>query len=84
MEYQETMNLEIKNIASTIQQICRSIHKVIHDDYFKTVKLFPTSFLNQCKKMNLRIYQMKSKQILKIWLWKMGCMRKWLLSTEGI
>ena len=67
-------------IASTNQQIWRSIYEVIYDSYFKVVKLFPREFLDQCKnkKMNLRIYQIKSKHILKIWPWKIGCMHKWL------
>ena len=43
------MNLNIKKIASTNQQIWRSIYRVIHDDYFKAVKTFPDKFLNQCK-----------------------------------
>ena len=34
-EYQETMNLDIENIASTNLQIWRSTFEVIHDDYFK-------------------------------------------------
>ena len=38
------MNLDIENIASTNQQIWRSIYEVIHDDDFKVVKLFPTTF----------------------------------------
>ena len=67
LEYQETMDLDIENIASTSQNIWRSIYKAMHDGYFKVVKFFPTEFLNQCKKirMNLRIHQMKSKQLLK-------------------
>ena len=47
--YQETMNLDIENIASTNQQIWRSTYEVIHDDYFKVVKLFPREVLDQCK-----------------------------------
>ena len=42
LEYQETMNLDIKNIAIKSQQIWRSIYEVIHYDYFKVVKFFPT------------------------------------------
>ena len=49
LEYQETMNLDIENIASISQQICISIYEVIHDDYFKSVKLFPTQVLDHCK-----------------------------------
>ena len=44
------MNLEIENIASTSQQSWRSVYEVIHDDYYKAVKLFPTQFLNHRKK----------------------------------
>ena len=43
------MNLDIENIASKNHKIWRSIYEVIHDDYFKVVKLFPREFLNQCK-----------------------------------
>ena len=43
------MNLDIENIASKSQQILISIYEVIHDDYFKAVKLFPTQFLDKCK-----------------------------------
>ena len=77
LEYQETMNLDIENIASTSQNNWRSIYEVIHDDYFKAVKIFPTQFIEYCKKMNLKTYQVNSKQLLK-WLWKKVCMHKWL------
>ena len=43
------MNLDIENIASTDQNIWRSIYEVIHDYYFKAVKFFPTEFLKQFK-----------------------------------
>ena len=43
------MNLGIEKIASKNQKNWRSIYEVIHDDYFKVVKLFPSKFLNQCK-----------------------------------
>ena len=43
------MNLDIENIASTSQNICRSIYEVTNDDYFEAVELFPTEFLNLCK-----------------------------------
>ena len=49
MEYQETINLEIENIASTNQEIWRSIYEVIHDNCFKAVKLFLSKLVNQCK-----------------------------------
>ena len=54
LKYQETINLDIENIASTSQQIWRSIYEVIHDDYFKAIKLFPTPFLYHCKKTSKR------------------------------
>ena len=44
------MNLDIENIASTNQQIWRSIYEFIHNDYFKVVKFFPREFLDQFKK----------------------------------
>ena len=50
LEYQETMNLDLENIAITSQQVWISIYKVIDDSYFKSVKLFPTQFLDHCKK----------------------------------
>ena len=50
MKYQKTINLDIENISSTSQKMWRSIYEVIHDDYFKAVKLFPTQFLDQCQK----------------------------------
>ena len=49
MGYQEIMNLDIENIASTNQQFCRSIYEVINDSYFKVVTLLPTPLLNQCQ-----------------------------------
>ena len=52
MEYEETMNLDIENIPSMSQQIWRSIYEVIHDDYFRAVKLFPTHFLDHCREKN--------------------------------
>ena len=46
LEYQEIIHLDIESIASTSQQIWRSIYEVINDSYFKAVKLFPTNFLD--------------------------------------
>ena len=65
LEYQETMNLDIENIASTSQNICRSIYEVTNDDYFEAVEFFPTEILNQCKKIkiSLRTYQTNLNQI---------------------
>ena len=48
LEYQETMDLDVENIAITSKKKWGSIYEVIHDDYFKAVKFFPTEFLNQC------------------------------------
>ena len=49
-EYQETMNLDIEDIASTSQRIWRSIYEGIHDDSFKALKFFPRAFLDHCLK----------------------------------
>ena len=57
------MSLDFENISSTDQTIWRSIYEVIDDDYFKVVKYFPRESLDHCKKINFRIYQIKSKQI---------------------
>ena len=46
------MKLDIENISSTGQRIWISIYEVIHNDYFKAVKLFPSEFLNQCKNIS--------------------------------
>ena len=61
------MNLDIQNIASSSQQIWITIHEVIHETYFFKIELFPTEFLDYCKKKetNLKIYQVKSKLIFK-------------------
>ena len=73
------MNLDIKNIASTNQQLWISIYEFKDDSYFKVVKLFPTEFLGQCKKIkiNLRTNQMKSRQIF------LNDFGKWILCTSG-
>ena len=49
LEYQETMNLDIENIAIKNQPMWRSIYEVIDDSYFGVIKLFPKICLNQCK-----------------------------------
>ena len=49
MEYQETIDLDIENIASTNEKIWVSIYEFIRDDYFKVIKFFPNKFLNRCK-----------------------------------
>ena len=33
--------------------------------------------------MNLRTCHLKSNNLKKKWIWKMGCMHKWLWSAEG-
>ena len=43
------MNVEIENIASKKQPFWRSIYEVIENSYFEETKLFPTTFLNQCR-----------------------------------
>ena len=44
------MHLNIEKIASTSQQIGRSIYEELDDSYFKAVELSPTQFLDHCKK----------------------------------
>ena len=48
MEYQETINVDIENIAIKRQPFEISIYEVIDDSYSEE-KLFPTTFLNQCR-----------------------------------
>ena len=47
LEYQETMNVEIENIASEKQPSWIPIHEVIENSYFAETKCFPTEFLDQ-------------------------------------
>ena len=49
LEYQETMKVDIQNIASKKQPFWRPIYEVIENSYFEETKLFPTIFLNQCR-----------------------------------
>ena len=49
LEYHETLNVDIKNIASKKQPFWRSIYEVIDDSYFEATRLFPSTFLNQCR-----------------------------------
>ena len=72
------MNLHIENIASTSQQIWRSIYEVMHDDYFKAVYSFQRNFQTNVKNQNEpQNIPNEVKADLKIWLCKMGCMHKW-------
>ena len=43
------MDVNIENIASKKQPYWRSINRIIDNSYFEVVKLFTTTFLNQCK-----------------------------------
>ena len=65
LKYQKTMNVDVENIASKKQLFWRPIYEVIGNSYFEATKLFLTIILDQCRKIqiNLRTYQMKSKQI---------------------
>ena len=84
MEYQEITNLYIEKIASTNQQLWRSIYEVIDDSYFKVVKLFPTEFLDKCKNIPNQPQNISSevKAAFFKWLWKMVFMHKWLLYAK--
>ena len=86
MEYQETMNVDIENIASKNQQFWISIYEVIDDSYFILVKLFPTTFLKQCKNNQNEPQNIKNevKVDLKKWLWKMGCMHNGYDPPKGV
>ena len=85
MKYQETINVEIENIASTKQLFWRSIYEVIDDSYFDIVKIFSTTFLNQCK-CNPNEHQSIPNEIkadLKNGFGTGVLCKKWLLSAEG-
>ena len=43
------MDVEIENIASKKYPFWRPIYEVIENSYFEETKLFPTTFLNQCR-----------------------------------
>ena len=43
------MNVGIENISSKKQPFWRSIYEVIEYSYFEVLKIFPTTFLDQCK-----------------------------------
>ena len=43
------MNVYIENTSSLKTLFWRSIYEVIDDSYFGVTKLFPTTFLKQCR-----------------------------------
>ena len=49
LEYQDTMSVDIKNIASKKQPFWWATYEVIENSYIEEIKLFPTIFLNQSK-----------------------------------
>ena len=49
-EYVRKMDLDVANIDKNDKNTCMDIYKAIDVRYFGGVKLFPKSFLNQCKK----------------------------------
>ena len=49
MEYQETINVDIGNIASKKQPFWMQIYEVIENSYFEETKLFPTRVFPQCR-----------------------------------
>ena len=86
LKYQEKMNVVIENIASKKQPFWRSIYEVIDDLYFEVVKLFPTTFLNQCtnnpdKHQNIpsEVKTDKTK-----WLWNRGCIKNGYDPPKGV
>ena len=48
MEYQETMNVGIENIASKKQPFWRPIYEVLENSYLEATKLFPTRLSDEC------------------------------------
>ena len=44
LEYQETMNVDIKKISSKKQPFWILIYEVLENSYFEETKLFPTNF----------------------------------------
>ena len=44
LEYQETINVDIENIACKKQPFWRPIYEVVDKSYFEETKLFPTNF----------------------------------------
>ena len=46
IEYQETMKVDVENIAKTNW---RPIYEVTDTSFFAETKLFPPEFLDQCK-----------------------------------
>ena len=80
VEYQETMNVDIENIASKKQLFWTPIYEVIENSSFEETKLFPTTFLNQCKNNPNEPQNIPNevKVALKQFICKMGCMHEWL------
>ena len=65
LEYQETMNLDIENIAS-LKKNWRPIYEVIENSYFEATKLFPKTNQTYVERiqMKIRTYQMKEEYFL--------------------
>ena len=80
LEYQETMNVYIENIASKKYPFWRSVYEVIKNSYFEKTKLFPTTFLNQCRNNPNAPHNIPSrvKASFQKLLWERGCIHKWL------
>ena len=66
--YQETMNVEIENIASKKQLFWRSIYEVNENSYFEKQLHFQQHFESNVEiiQMKPRVYHLKSKQLLKM------------------
>ena len=78
--YQETMSVDIENIASEEQPSWRPIYEDIENSYSEETKLFPTTFLNQCIYNPNETHNIPNeiKTYLKKCLCNRGCMNKWL------
>ena len=80
MKYQETTNVDVGNIASKNQLFWRPIYEVIENSYFEAAKLSQTKKLDQCRNNPNEPKNIPNeiKTDKKKWLWKRGCMHKWL------
>ena len=61
MEYQETMNVDIENMASKKQPIWRPVYEVIDYSYFRVTTLFPTTYSNQFRNNSNKLQNVPSK-----------------------
>ena len=80
------MDVEIENIASKKYPFWRPIYEVIENSYFEETKLFPTTFLNQCRNNPNEPQNIPSevKAAFKKWPWKMVCTKSGYDPPKGV